>query len=265
MSYIPLSWVDVGVAAILVLASGVISIVLRLGIERTLAIAAVRMFVQLALIGFVLKLLFAQTGWLWTALVALVMVLIASHEVWARQSSRLSGWGTFGLGTATLLCVSLLASAYVIGGVIGLDPWYLPRVFVPIFGMILGSALTGTALALDTLTETAKAERGAIEARLMLGASRFVAFEAVLKRSMRTGLMPLINAMAVDGVVALPGMMSGQIIAGVDPMQASRYQIVILFSLAGATVLAVVIGAFGGVALLTDKRHRLRLDRLKSS
>jgi putative ABC transport system permease protein len=265
MSYIPLSWLDVGTAAVLVLVSGIISIVFRLGIERTLAVAAVRMLVQLGLIGAVLKLVFAQTGWIWVILVALVMVFVAGHEVWARQSSRLSGWGTFGLGTATLLFVSLLASAYVICAVIGLEPWYTPRVFVPVFGMILGSALTSVALALDTLTETAKAERDTVEARLALGASRFVAFETVVRRSMRTALMPLINAMAVAGVVALPGMMSGQIMAGIDPVQASRYQIVVMLALAGATALAALIGAFGGVALLTDRRHRLRLDRLKST
>jgi putative ABC transport system permease protein len=262
MSYIPLTWSDLALAGVLIFVNGLVSVVFRLGMERTLAIAAVRMVAQLALIGFILKLLFAQTQPIWTVLVALVMVAIAGHEVWSRQSGRLPGWRTFALGSGTLLFVGVLSSAYVIAVVIGLQPWYSPRVFVPVLGMILGNALTGVTLVLDSLTETAKSERNGIEARLALGASRFTAFEGPLRRSLRTAMLPVINAMAVSGVVALPGMMTGQILSGVDPVQASKYQIMIMATLAGSTALAVLIAAVGGIRLLTDDRHRLRLDRM---
>jgi putative ABC transport system permease protein len=81
----------------------------------------------------------------------------------------------------------------------------------------------------------------------------------------RTGLMPILNAMAVSGVVSLPGMMTGQILAGAEPIEATKYQIVIMFVLSGATSLGVTVAAIAGVYLLTDPRHRLRLDRLVQS
>lgn len=127
MSYVPLSWFDLLLAALLVLGNGLISVAFRLHLERTLMLAAVRMVVQLGLIGFVLKLLFAQTSLIWTALIVLVMVGVAGHEIWVRQTSRVAGWSILGLGTGTLLLVGLLTSFYVIAIVIGLEPWYTDR------------------------------------------------------------------------------------------------------------------------------------------
>ena len=83
-----------------------------------------------------------------------------------------------------------------------------------------------------------------------------------LRLALRTGLMPILNAMAASGIVSLPGMMTGQILAGVDPIEATKYQIMIMFLIAGATALGVVIAGYAGVLLITDNRHRLRLDRL---
>jgi putative ABC transport system permease protein len=262
MSYVPLGWFDLLLAGLLILANGLVSLVFRLGLERMLALAAARMVLQLALIGFLLKLLFEQASPYWTALALAVMLVVAGHEVWARQSSPVAGWQTFALATASLLVAGLATSMYVIAGVIGLEPWYTPRVLLPILGLILGNALTGVALVLETLTETAKAERAGIEARLALGATRYQAFETVLHRALRAALLPMLNALAMSGAVALPGMMTGQILAGVDPVEASKYQIVVMFAIGGATTLAVLITALGGVWLLTDDRQRLRLDRL---
>lgn len=74
--------------------------------------------------------------------------------------------------------------------------------------------------------------------------------------------MPIINAMAATGVVALPGMMTGQILSGVDPTEAVKYQLLIMFLIGGATGLGVLSAAAIGTGRLTDRRHRLRLDRL---
>lgn len=265
MSYIPLYWSDVALAALLVCINGVVSVYFRLGVARTLAVAVVRMLVQLALIGLALKLLFAQTSPQWVALAVLAMTGAAGHEIRARQSGRQGAWSMLSLGTGALLVVSLVASVYVMTFVIGLAPWYTPRVFIPIFGLILGNALTGVALALETLTESARLERVGIEARLALGEGRYVAFERPLRRALRTAMMPMMNAMAISGVVSLPGMMTGQILAGIDPVAAAKYQIAIMFAIAGATALAALAAALGGVRLLTDERHRLRLDRVRPS
>jgi putative ABC transport system permease protein len=89
-----------------------------------------------------------------------------------------------------------------------------------------------------------------------------VAFSGVLRSALRTATTPLVNAMAVAGVVALPGMMAGQILAGADPAEAAKYQVMIMFVLSGASGLGAVAAALGSVLLLTDKRHRLRAERL---
>ena len=97
---------------------------------------------------------------------------------------------------------------------------------------------------------------------LALGATRWEAARQPIRQAVRTGMIPTINAMMVVGIVSLPGMMTGQILAGVDPGEAAKYQIMIMFVLTGASALGAFAAAFGGVMLLTDARHRLRLDRL---
>ena len=128
--------------------------------------------------------------------------------------------------------------------------------------MILGNAMTGISLGLNTLTGAIHREKASIEAQLMLGANRYRATRPVSREALTSGFMPIINAMAATGVVALPGMMTGQILAGVDPTEAVKYQLLVMFLIGGATGLGVLLAVLGGVWRLTDDRHRLRLDRL---
>lgn len=253
---------DLALAASLMGLNAAISWGFRLGLERRLALAALRMVVQLAVVGLLLQVLFAQNEPVWTLAMALVMAAAAGHEVVSRQRRRLSGAVPYLLGAGTLLFVGTLFSVIAVAGLIGAEPWHAPRYFLPVLGMVLGNAMTGVSLVLDAVTGAAARERGAIEARLALGESRFAAFGDVLRRGLETGLMPILNAMAVAGVVSLPGMMSGQILAGGDPMEAAKYQMLILFVIAGATAMSVLLAGFAAVWLLTDERHRLRLDRL---
>lgn len=262
-SYIALSYWDLVFAAALILINGLLSFAFRLGLERTLFIAAARMTVQLMAIGFVLKFIFTQTSPLWTLGLGLCMVLFAGREAMARQTRRLKGWWAFGLGTSTLMFVGLLAVLFGVGVLIGPEPWYTPRFVLPILGMILGNTLNGISLGLETLTTAAQRERAAIEARIALGGTRTEALSIVMRQALKTGMMPIVNAMAATGVVALPGMMTGQILAGVDPVQATKYQVLIMFLIAGGTALGVFIAVLGGTRLLSDERHRLRLDRLE--
>lgn len=261
--YIALSYWDMAMAASLILINGALSVAFRLGLERTLFIAAARMTVQLMAVGFVLKFIFSQTSALWTLGLGLCMVLFAAREAMARQTRRYKGWGAYGLGTGTLLFVGLLAILFGVRVIIAPDPWYTPRFVLPILGMILGNTLNGISLGLETLTTTAFRERAAIEARIALGATHFEAMSAVIRQALKTGMMPIINSMAATGIVALPGMMTGQILAGVDPVEATKYQVLITFLIAGGTALGAFLAVFGGTRLLTDERHRLRLDRLE--
>ena len=77
--------------------------------------------------------------------------------------------------------------------------------------------------------------------------------------------MPIINSMAATGIVSLPGMMTGQILSGVDPTEAVKYQLLVMFLIGGATGLGVLLATFGSVWRLTDERHRLRLERLTNA
>jgi putative ABC transport system permease protein len=141
--------------------------------------------------------------------------------------------------------------------IIAPDPWYAPRYILPVLGMVLGNTMTAVALVLDGLSEAASRDRAAIEARLALGARRFGALSDPLRSALRTAMTPMLNAMATTGIVALPGMMTGQIIAGADPVGAAKYQVLIMFLIAGATALGAFLAAVGAVFLLTDERHRL--------
>lgn len=255
----PVGWFDISLAALLLAINAGISLAFGMRLERSLAIAAVRMVLQLSAVGFVLKMVFAQTSPLWTVLVALVMAMVAGFELISRQDKRLRTLLTFGLGSGTLLLVGALGTLYTTAIVIGPTPWYAPRYVLPILGMVLGNALTSASLVLQTLNDAAERDRGVIENRLALGAPRLTAFATILARALKTAMTPLLNSMSVTGVVALPGMMTGQILAGADPSGAARYQIVIMFVLAGASGLGALIAALGGVLLITDRRHRLRL------
>lgn len=264
MNYVPLALSDLAIAAALVALNGAISIAYGLRLEKSLTIASIRMIVQLALVAVVLKFIFAQTSPLWTALFALVMAVAAGAEVVMRQERRFKGWRAMLLSSSPAFAAGLLTT-FIALAVIQPSPWYAPRFLLPILGMIVGNAMSGVALVLDTATSSAARERQSIEARLALGATRFQAFEDILRRSLRTGLMPILNQMAAAGIVSLPGMMTGQILAGIDPVEAAKYQVMIMFLIAGATAIAVLASGIAAVHLMTDERHRLRLDRLSKS
>ena len=144
------------------------------------------------------------------------------------------------------------------------QPWWSPQFALPLFGMILGNTMTGVSLGLDTLHTAMHRERAAIEAKLLLGSTRWEAVSTSLRQAVRSGFTPIINSMAATGVVSLPGMMTGQILSGVDPQEAVKYQILITLLIGGATGLGVLSATLASVWRLTDSRDRLRLDRLAS-
>ena len=262
MTNVALTNSDLLLAALFFVINGAISVAFGLRLELGLAIAAARMVAQLAAIGFILKFVLAQSSPLWTAGMAVAMLLIAGYELFERQQRRFKGWWTYGLGNATLLFAAGLATLYTVVIVIAPTPWYAPRYLLPVLGMVLASTLTSISLVLQTVTDGLEREKGAIEARFAQGATRLEAFAPLIRRALRTATAPVLNVMSLAGMVTLPGMMSGQIVAGADAIEAARYQIVMLFALTGAAGLGAITAALAGVLLLSDDRHRLRLDRL---
>jgi putative ABC transport system permease protein len=263
VSVIALTPLDLGLAALLVLALAGASLRLGLGLGSRIVVAAVRTTVQLLLIGLVLRVLFAQVHLLWVTLMAVGMLLAAGREVMARQQRRLRGWWGFGTGTGAMFVSSFAVTVLALVAIVGTEPWYAPQYAIPLLGMLLGNTMTGIALAMDRLTDAAWQQRTVIEQRLLLGEDAGSAFGEIRRESMRTGMIPIVNAMAAAGLVSLPGMMTGQILAGSPPLEAVKYQIMIMFLITAGTGFGVMIALWITARRLFDDRHRLRLDVLR--
>ena len=226
MTPIDLTPADLLIAASLVLVDALASVLLGLRLHRQLLVAAARCAVQLLLIGFLLRFVFAAEAPLLTLGIILLMVAIAGREVAARPERRLA------------------------------------RYAIPLAGIMLGNALNAASLSLDALLSAVTRERAAIEAQLALGATFRDAMRPLIREAVRRGMLPIVNTMSAAGLVTLPGIMTGQILAGLSPVSAVKYQIMLMFLLAGATGIAAVGAAYFAARRLTDGRERLRLDRL---
>ncbi|GAB6043039.1 ABC transporter permease [Endothiovibrio diazotrophicus] len=262
MGPIPLTPFDLALAAVLVVALALLSRRLGLGLERSLAINALRATVQLSLIGLVLKVLFEIAHPALVGLMALVMVGLAGREVMARQKRRLRGWWGYGVGTLSMFLSSFTVALLALTVLIGADPWYAPQYAIPLLGMLLGNTMNGIGIALDRFTQTVWSQRAVIEARLALGQPWSEAVTEIRRESIRSGLIHIINAMAAAGVISLPGMMTGQILAGAAPVEAVKYQLLIMFLITAGTGFGTAAALWAGSKRLFDGRHRLRLDRL---
>lgn len=262
---INLSAYDLALASVLILLLAGVSLWMQLGLAQQLVVAAVRTTVQLLLIGVVLKTLFSFSQWYWVASLAMVMLMIAGREVIARQRHRLGGWWGFGVSTASMFLSTFVITLLVLVLIIGNEPWYKPQYAIPILGMMLGNTMTGIALGMNTLTQTTLQQRAVVESRLMLGQSWRLAMEPILKEATRTGMIPIINSMAAAGVVSLPGMMTGQILAGNPPLIAVQYQIMIMFMITAGTGFGTVLAVRLTARRLFDERERFRGDRLRNA
>ena len=259
MSYLELSYFQLLMAALLVLINGAISVALQLRMERSLLLASARTIVQLLLIGFVLEWVFNLDRWHIVLLLWVVMTLVAGHTAASRNRRRYRGmW--FNTLVSTWLCSWIVTAFALLVIFRGLDHWYQPQYAIPLLGMVLGNTLNGISLGLSTFTEALVSRKGEVETLLAMGASRYEAARAQIQHAVRTGMIPIINSMMVVGIVSLPGMMTGQLLAGTAPIEAVKYQIVIMFLIASSTGLGIV-----GVVLLTFRclfnvEHQFRSD-----
>jgi len=248
---------------LLVVLCAALSLLLALGVQRQLLIAAVRMTAQLLLVGLFLRQIFAISSIWLTGLVICAMLAAASYEVSARQERRLRGVWHYLNGALPLVGATLGVALLALLCALQPSPWYDARHAIALIGIILGSVMNSASLALNHVFSSVARERHAIEARLALGANRYTAFHQIIRGAVRSGLLPIMNQMAAAGIITMPGIMSGQILAGMDPSIAARYQILLLFLLAGGSFLATVGATLLAVRQLSDERDRLRLDRLQ--
>lgn len=264
MDVITLSSVDLGLAASLLFLLSLLSVMLSLGLERKILFFGCRMTAQLLLIGLVLRYLFASGSLLLVLLMSTIMLLAAGREVQARQKRKIRGLSGYLISICAMFVSSFSVTVLALVAIIQVKPWYTPQYAIPLLGMLLGNTMTGIALALDRMTDQLYGRRGEVEQRLLLGQSWQEASSDIRRDCMRTGMMPIINSMAAAGLVSLPGMMTGQILGGTPPVEAVKYQILIMFLIAAGTGFGVVSAIWMSGLHLFDARHRLRLEILKS-
>ncbi|WP_230409200.1 ABC transporter permease [Zooshikella harenae] len=260
---IELSYADLALCILLLSMLALFQRNLAPGLTRQLFISMVRMLLQLSIIGLVLTWLFSHVQLSWILGIALLMILAAGREANARQTySWVTRWNIW-ISTVALFIATTSMLLLMLLAFIQATPWYHPQYFIPLLGMLLGNSLNGVSLAREYMTVTAHDAQERIEGQLMQGANWLQATVFLRRQAQHNAMIPAINSMAAAGIISLPGMMTGQILAGTDPSQAIRYQIVILILIAIATGLGSLITTFFTARQLFDKRQRLRLDRLK--
>ena len=227
-------WDLVTVYSLLLMSIGLAHL-LKAGQSKDLFWSGLRMFIQLLVVGYVLHLIFALKTALPVLLILIVMIGFAVQTIGARVKTKMPHFyrvvGTailFGCGGMTFFFCSL---------VIGLEPWYDPRYLIPLAGMIIGNSMTGASLAVERLAAEFRERRDEIETGLCLGGSIQVVSETAVSSAFRAALIPSVNAMAAMGLVFLPGMMTGQILSGTEPLIAVKYQIAIMCVITGSVSL----------------------------
>lgn len=226
-------------------------------LSRRLLVAFARMTVQLAILAAILGWLFARNDPV-TTLAALCAISVLGGLETANRTGRLARASVIArcAGVLALSGVIIVVPAVVIA--VSPEPWHDARFVVPIFGMTVGSSITGSAVAVSLLGRTVQDRRSAIEAQLSLGRSFNEATGRIAREAVAAGMLPVVTATAATGLVTIPGMMSGQILAGASPADAIRYQIFVMALIAAVTAVSVRTGVFLELRRWTDRRGRLR-------
>jgi putative ABC transport system permease protein len=248
--YVP-SWTGVTLSLLLVGACVVVVVRERVGLAREVTVAAVRAGVQLLAVGLVLQWLFQHAGLAgslgWVAAMVLVAGGVAARRGEGIPHARVAA--TTAVAVSVAVTLGLLVAARVVTT--------QPRVVVPVGGMVVSGALQATSLTLLRLRDAVRDSRAQVEARLVLGLSGGTAFAPFVRAAVRNALVPTIDTTKVVGLISLPGAMTGLILAGVSPVDAIRYQIVVMYMLLGAWAVASLVVSRLTQLVLFDDAHRL--------
>ncbi len=252
MTGIDVSLGEVGAALALVALAMALSFWRRAELEGDLAIAVLRSFVQLTAVGYVIQAIFdSDSLWLVAALLS-VMVVLGAFTARGRAKGV--------PGALAPLMLALGAAAIVtLGMVIALGVFEPePRYLVPVGGMVIGNAMTAAAVALNRLGDEVRTHAGLIEATLALGATSGQAVRGLVTRSLRSGMIPLIDQTKTTGVIAFPGIMVGMLLAGAEPLDAVRLQLILLWVLLGSVAVAALIAVSLGYRGFFTPAHQLK-------
>ncbi|NEP13424.1 MAG: iron export ABC transporter permease subunit FetB [Symploca sp. SIO2C1] len=228
----------------------------KLGLELSLAIATGRTVLQLVVVGYVLAVVFALDNPIPILGILLVMLTIATITARNRISKKIPRvipivFGSIFFSTAlTLIYTNLL--------IVQPDTWYEPQYLIPLGGIVLGNAMNGAAIAGERLVSMISSSSLEIETHLSLGATPQQAVARYRKDAVRAGLIPTLNSMMVVGIVTLPGIITGQLLSGIDPLNAASYQILIMFMLAFTNLITTLLVTQGLVRQFFNAQAQLQ-------
>jgi putative ABC transport system permease protein len=242
---------------VFVVVAGLASVVLKLGLHKDILWATFRTVSQLFLMGYVLRYVFRLHH---PAAVLTIYAGMIAFAAWtARQRVKERAVAFLGPTLLSMVLSYVVVTSIVMGLVIRAEPWYLPRYFIPLGGMIVGNGMNAISIALDRLFSGLRSKRQHVEMILTLGGTREEASQDIVREAVRAGMIPILNSMMTVGIVFLPGMMTGQILAGADPVSAIRYQIVIMLMLLGSTTAGSVIVVLLVRRLCFTRSHQLKI------
>ncbi len=257
MGPLELGNLQLGLCLAFVVVAGAASLALNLRLHKDILWATFRTVAQLFLMGYVLRYVFRLRH---PAAVLTIYGGMIAFAAWtARQRVKERAVAFLGPTLISMVLSYVIVTSFVMTIIVRAEPWYLPRYFIPLGGMIVGNGMNAISIALDRLFSGLRANRQAIEMILALGGTREEASRDVVREAVRAGMIPILNSMMTVGIVFLPGMMTGQILAGADPVSAIRYQIVIMLMLLGSTTLGSVAVVLLASRLCFTRAHQLRL------
>ncbi|MDY0408002.1 ABC transporter permease [Virgibacillus soli] len=243
MNYITLS-----IALIFVLVPITLSKSLKLGLEKDTFIATIRSIIQLLAVGYILHFVFSTENFLYIFLMITLMIAAATQN--ARKKGAFIKGITWKL-VATFVFVEILTQSILIG--LNITPATAQYV-IPLSGMVIGNSMVLSILFLNRFTAEIEAHQEESELILSLGGTPKQAIHRQLIQSIKASTIPTIESQKTIGLVQLPGMMSGQIIAGADPIQAVLFQLLVLFLLlTTAVITSVMLGFLSYPALFNER------------
>lgn len=227
--------------------------------EKEILISTIRMTLQLILVGYILVYLFDHATPLHTVTVIVVMEIFSIYNICKRTKAKLSK-SLKRIVAFSMLFGTLSSLLYFLLVVVNISPWYDPRYFIPIAGMLIGNSMTGISLGVTRLTDGMHDQKQLVEAALMLGASPKAAAKEIVDHAFDSAILPTINSMVGMGIVFLPGMMTGQILSGTSPTTAIAYQIAIMLGILGSVTLTVILFVQLGYKTFFNDESQLVVD-----
>lgn len=246
-----MTYATLSLTLIFVLIPLILSKTLKLGLQKDTTIATIRSIIQLLAVGYVLKFVFDAQSFIYIVLMISLMILTATLN--ARKKGKAIKGITWKIATA-LIIVELLTQGILLGfKIVPATAQYI----IPISGMLIGNSMVLSILFLNRFTAEVESSRDEIELILSLGGTPKQAVQRQLINAIRASMIPTIESQKTIGLVQLPGMMSGQIIGGADPMEAVQFQLLIIFALLTTAALSSVLVGFLSYPTLFNERMQL--------